>query len=111
MGQTNDIQNVLSISKVLTLTSHNEGFPMVLLESMACGVPVVSFNIKTGPSEIINNGVDGYLIEDGNLEEFADCLLQLLSNDLLLRDFSNNSITSIQKYNVKNIISKWSTLL
>ena len=54
------------------MTSLYEGFPMVLVEVSSYGVPLVSFDINTGPSDIIENKKSGFLIEDGNFQEFAD---------------------------------------
>lgn len=111
MGSTNNVDQVLLRSKILTLTSHNEGFPMILLEAMACGVPVISYDIKTGPNEIIRDNFDGFLIQDSHKDSFVKKLLSLMENDRLLREFSLNSQQSVRRFSINNIVYKWDEIL
>ena len=53
------------------------GFVLVLMEAMATGLPAVSFRCKEGPEETIDNGINGYLVEEGNVQQFADCAIKL----------------------------------
>ena len=57
---------------MFVMTSQMEGLPMVLLEAKSWGLPLVSFDIMTGPSDIIQDGINGYLIEEGNIDEMAE---------------------------------------
>ena len=60
------------------LSSRYEGFVLVLMEAMATGLPAVSFRCKEGPEETIDNGINGYLVEEGNVQQFADCAIKLM---------------------------------
>ena len=63
-----------SASAFLAMTSHYEGFPMVMIEAMACGLPVVTFDYPCGPKDIITEGVDGLIVKDGDLQAFANAM-------------------------------------
>ena len=84
---------------------------MVLLEAMSKGLPIVSFDCVTGPSEIVIHGNSGYLVEDGSEIDLADKMLYLLSNSDLLDEFSENSLTIIKDYHIKPIVDKWENLI
>lgn len=109
-GNSNNIEQELSKARVFTLTSHKEGFPMVLLEAMGSGVPCISFDIKTGPNEIIINGVDGYLIDDGDESSYYEKLLSLINNVELQNNMSNMASKNISRFSLIEITEKWRVL-
>lgn len=111
MGNTSEIQNKLLKSKIFVMTSRKEGFPMVLLEAMTCGLPVVSFDIKTGPKEIIKDGIDGFLIPDNEINLFSDKLLYLIENTKIISKMSKEAVKNIRKYEIDNIIEKWKEMI
>lgn len=80
-GRQDDVVPFLKNANVLILTSNYEGFGMVLAEAIACGVPVISFNCPTGPSEIVIDGINGYLIPQGNVDLFAKRLDKALEQE------------------------------
>ena len=63
----------------ILLTSLYEGFALVIQESIANGTPVISYDIKYGPRDMIQDGVNGYLVEDGNIDQLAECIHKYLS--------------------------------
>ncbi|RTJ16827.1 glycosyltransferase family 4 protein [Campylobacter jejuni] len=99
-------------ASIYTMTSYFEGFPMVLLETSSYTIPAISFDINTGPSDIIDNKKSGFLIEDGNLQEFANKLQVLMQDESLREEFGKNAKEKIQKeFSKEFIIQKWIKLI
>ena len=82
---TADIVSEYAASSMLVMSSHYEGFPMVLIEGMACGLPAVSFDYKCGPRDIIRDGVDGFIARDGDVADLAGKMLLVIGDEQLRR--------------------------
>ncbi|HDV6579046.1 TPA: glycosyltransferase family 4 protein [Campylobacter lari] len=109
---TKDIEKEYLNASVYIMTSKWEGFPMVLVEVSSYGVPLISFDINTGPSDIIENGKNGYLIEDGNLQEFANKLCLLMDDENLRKQMGQRAKENIShNFSKEKVIQKWQELL
>lgn len=93
------------------MTSRYEGFPMVLLEAVTMGLPLISYDCHTGPSEIIKNGINGFLIEDENENLYVEKLLELIKDEDLRQRMGKESIKMASSFNIKTIGDKWEKLL
>ena len=104
-GWKNDLPPYYRKASATVLTSDCEGFPNVLLESLAVGTPVVAFDCPSGPREIIRNGVDGYLVEPGNIEQFVIRCLDVMKWPPLQRDTRFSAEKIIDRY--ENVLLKY----
>ena len=106
-GFQQDIIPYYQKAKGTILTSLYEGFPNVLFESITLGTPVISFNCPSGPKEIIEDGVNGYLVEYQDIDDLSFKMLKVTENEF---DIELVKLTS-KKYLVENIINEWENLL
>ena len=110
MPPTKDMEHEYMSSSLCVLTSRYEGFPVVLQEAMGCGLPCISFNCPSGPRYIINDGEDGYLVEDGHIEAFADKVCLLMENEELRRQLGRKAKQHMAFYSKDRIMSQWRDL-
>ena len=109
----NPIANIMEVYRkhsILLLTSHYEPFGLVLPEAMSCGLPVVAFDCPYGPSCIITDCVDGFLIKERNVETFAQRVCQLIENYDLRVNMGHAGNLSSKRYSSEAIIPKWVSL-
>lgn len=106
-GNSNCIYDLYKEYSIYVLTSYREGLPMVLLEAKANKLPIVSFDIETGPNEIIKNNENGFLIKPYDIKEMAKKIDTLLRDKNKRCDFSKKSQIDIEKFNKKTIINEW----
>jgi glycosyltransferase involved in cell wall biosynthesis len=110
-GRTDDTSSVYDSAAIYVMTSLQEGLPMVLLEAKAHNLPIVSFDIETGPEEIVDDCVNGYLIEPYDVERMAERICDLIKDEKLRGYFSKNTILGQERFLPDGIIEKWSMLL
>ena len=97
-------------SSIFVLSSRFEGFGMVIIEAMSCGLPVVSFNCPFGPSDIILDNEDGFLVENGNTKSFAEKLSKLINDKDLQKKMGTHARLSSENYKPEEILKTWDTL-
>lgn len=110
-GNVKGIENIYPNHAIYIMTSRYEGLPLVLLEAKQYGLPIVSFDCPTGPSEIILDGENGYLIENFDVKQMSQKIIELIRNDELRLRFSRNAMLDTDKFNKKRIIEQWIELI
>lgn len=109
-GQVENIYERYSEFDIMVMTSRYEGFPMTLLEGCANGIPLISFNVLTGPDEIIEDGVNGFLIKEGDIAECALKIAELINNPQIRLKMKKQSPYIADKFKIENIVNQWSVL-
>ncbi|WP_394760354.1 glycosyltransferase family 4 protein [Flavobacterium sp.] len=105
-----DIQEKYQESSIYLMTSRSEGFPMVLLEAMSFGLPVVAYDCPIGPRAIITNNTTGFLINDGDEQAFANKVSELIENIELRKRIGANAKEAMTEYTIENVMEKWQQL-
>jgi glycosyltransferase involved in cell wall biosynthesis len=104
---TKQVKELLLDSSILVFPSRYEGFGLVLTEAMECGVPCIAFDCECGPSEIIQNEVDGYLIPLFDIDIFAKSLLKLMKDENLRKKMGENAKQNVKRFHNERIMSSW----
>lgn len=107
---TTDIGQEYVSSSILVMSSNYEGFPMVMIEAMACGVPVVSFAFKCGPKDIIRHQENGLIVPEGDIVALAKALSFMMKDNALRAYCSQNAREIIAEYSEEVIMKKWMDL-
>lgn len=97
-------------SSIFVLSSRYEGFGMVITEAMACGVPPVSFACPCGPKDIIADGEDGLLVENGNIPQLAEKICYLIEHPEIRKKMGERAQVNVQRFKIENIALKWKKL-
>ena len=98
-------------ASIYLMTSRFEGFGMVLIEAMASGLPCIAYDCPCGPRSIIENNQNGFLIEDGNENQFVQKLEILIENENLRIEMGNKAKISVNKYQIEPIMDQWNSIL
>jgi glycosyltransferase involved in cell wall biosynthesis len=109
-GIINNVDLAYLSGSIFVLSSRYEGFGMVLIEAMNCGLPVIAFDCDHGPSDIIINRVDGFLIEVGNLEDMAEKLCTLIESEQLRKEMGAKALENVKRYAKDEVMSLWINL-
>jgi glycosyltransferase involved in cell wall biosynthesis len=97
-------------SSIYVMTSRFEGLPMVLLEAVACGLPIVSYAFKCGPRDVIRDGEDGFLVSEDDADTFVEKLSLLMANDALREQMGLQAKINSDRFSMKNVMNHWNEL-
>lgn len=109
-GTTADLKFTFLDYSIYLMTSNFETFPMVLLEALSVGLPIVSYDCPTGPSRIITNKSDGFLVEYKNLDIFTEKLRLLMQDENLRQKMGKNAIQNVKRFEINIVMQKWKNL-
>ena len=107
---TDNIMEEYLKSSIYVMSSVFEGFAMVLLEAMACGLPCVSFDCPYGPRNVITDGEDGFLVDYLNSKALADSICKLIEDEGLRKQMGKNGRKNVLRYSRESIMPQWISL-
>jgi GalNAc-alpha-(1->4)-GalNAc-alpha-(1->3)-diNAcBac-PP-undecaprenol alpha-1,4-N-acetyl-D-galactosaminyltransferase len=110
-GTRLDVDDFYCRSSIFAFTSSSEGFPNVIGEALSAGLPIVAFDCIAGPSELITNGQNGFLVPVFDTDQFGDRLQLLMENDSLRRGMQNHARSSIEPYRADKIFGMYQRML
>jgi glycosyltransferase involved in cell wall biosynthesis len=112
MGYSTRIREEMAEASIFALASRAEGYPMVILEAMSCGLPVVAFDCHTGPREMIDHGTDGLLVPDDDVKGLAAALSSLIEKGTEgRRPMGQAAVDKAAQHSQRNIGARWEALL
>lgn len=106
-GRTNDVEREYCQSSIFVLSSRFEGFGMVIVEAMACGLPVVAFDCPWGPRSIIQDSESGILVENANPSALAQGLISVINDAVKRKVMSTAALQNAQRFNIERIAQQW----
>ena len=110
-GRTKNVGEYYSKASLFVLPSRYEGFPNALCEAMAYGLPCISFNCMSGPSDIIEDGINGLLVEEGNIEKLSQAMTNLISDEKKREKIALEALKIKERLNGDVVMSKWDSLI
>lgn len=110
LGQDHHMDDVYASASVLALTSRYEGLPMALLEAQSAGLPIVSYDCKCGPRDVVTDGVDGFLVPEGEPDMLAAKLEKLMTDDDLRRRMGAEAYKSSRRFRREHVMRAWMDL-
>lgn len=109
-GPSKDIRQEYLNSAFYVMSSRYEGLPMVLLEAQAAGLPIVSFRCKCGPADVVEPGVSGYLVDEGDIDELAARMKELMDDEALRQRMGAAAYSASDRFDTEVIMQKWVNL-
>ncbi len=106
-GETPDISTKMAESSLIVSTSVTEGMPLVLLEALSAGLPIVTFNYMYGADEIVTEGENGFIVEEDDLNALAERIGRLITDENLRKNMGENAYASSKKFLPEVIANRW----
>ena len=110
-GSVSNMLEVMKEYSIYAMSSQTECFPMVLLEAMSVGLPIISYDCPNGPRNIIDNGEDGYLVSHNNVENLATKLKSLMRNTNERARLQSNAKKNVERFTTQMVMKQWEELL
>lgn len=109
-GNVDHLPTIMANYSIYAMTSETECFPMVLLEALSVGLPVVSYDSPTGPRNILINGKDSYLVPYKKIDIFANRLKELMNDELLRKTLADQGVENVSRFSIETVMTKWTAL-
>ncbi len=109
-GSTSDLKKTFQDYSIYAMTSNHETFPMVILEALSVGLPVVSYKCPTGPDRIVTNNSDGFIVPYKDKNAFASQLEKLMRDQTLRQEMGKNALANVERFEIEKVMQDWITL-
>ena len=109
-GSTSDIKAEYLNSSLFVFSSRFEGFGMVLIEAMACGLPVISYDCPCGPKDIVRHNEDGLLVPSGSIGSLAKAMGKMMCDVNLRQQMAKAAVKNVQRYKLDSVCQHWHSL-
>ena len=106
-GRTDDVPSAMREASFFVLSSRFEGFGMVIAEAMSQGLPVVSFDCPTGPSDMVRSDINGILVKNQDKQALADAICYMIENTEKRKEMGNNAVNTAKEFAGDIIAKKW----
>lgn len=111
-GVTSNVGDYYRRSSLFVLSSRFEPFGLVLIEAKSFGLPIVAFDCPFGPREVVRDGVDGILVENGNVERLAQAMMRMMQQADLSREYGAEALADFRaRWHVENVLDKWNNII
>ena len=110
LGFTTQLQQVMRRASIFALSSRFEGLPMVGIEALGQGLPIVAFDCPRGPRELVRDNRNGFLVADGDVEAFGSALRRLMADDELRGRLGARARTDAEAYDIERVVARWERL-
>ena len=110
-GNVDNIDEYYKKAAIFVMTSRFEGLPMTLLETKPFKLPLVSFDCKTGPRELIRDKINGFLVDEGDVERMSEKIVNLIEDRQLRINMSEQATLDMKRFDLKEIVDKWDVLI
>lgn len=107
---TKDIASLYAGASMYLMTSRYEGLPMVLIEAQSYGLPIISMACKCGPKDVVTNGINGFLIEEGDVTAMAEQICSLIEDANLRKKMGTEAKKASCRFEMDSVMSEWDKL-
>ena len=111
MGYRSDILSLYKNYSFCVFTSRREGCPMAMIEAQSAGLPMISFDFKCGPRDLISDGENGFIVENWDLAKMEDRILELIDHRELRCKFAQNADMNLKELEMPYVLEKWKKIL
>ena len=109
-GYTDDIQSKYTSASFLVCSSLFEGLPLMMIEAMSAGLPIVSYACPCGPKDLVREGENGYLVPTGDEKALANRICHLIEDECLRIKMGASSLDYSKEYRIETIVTRWMDL-
>ncbi|CAD0163183.1 glycosyltransferase family 4 protein [Streptococcus thermophilus] len=109
-GHIKDVGRLYRNASAYVLSSVYEGFPMVILEAQSYALPVIAYDCKTGPKDLVLDNVNGFLVANGDTEKLAQAMIEFAHDEERANNMSIEALKSLDRFNIEIIIDQWEAL-